>query len=143
AGPEELKALAPQWEPLLWDLAEQDPQALRDSAAAWLRALSVVRTERAYFAAMSATLTAILPHLVELRQTDNIRGHDLLWFILSWVLRRRPRAERDRLRELMRGHIRDQALRSEVDNMGKLTELTWEEEMLEERRKAVQEAVQA
>src|SRR6266851_2823472 len=45
-GPEELRAYAPRWEPLFWDLAERDTAALLASAGEWLAALAVVRAKR-------------------------------------------------------------------------------------------------
>ena len=42
-GPEEFQAFVPQWHPLFWDLAERAPEALLQSAGAWMRALAVLR----------------------------------------------------------------------------------------------------
>jgi hypothetical protein len=44
-GPEELRPFAPRWEPLFWDLAERNTDALLASAGEWLAALAVVRAE--------------------------------------------------------------------------------------------------
>jgi hypothetical protein len=133
-GPEEFRPFVPQWQPLFWDLAEQDPQRLLAAAGAWLQALSVVRSERAERAEFEAVLAQLLPRLVELRQTEQIRGHDLLWFVLSWALRRRPREDREQLRTFLQTTIADEAMREEVLAVSNIVGETWEQS--EERRVA-------
>ncbi len=114
-------------QPLFWDLAEQDPQALLDAAGAWLQALSVVRSERAERAKFEAVLAQLLPRLVELRRREEIRGHDLLWFVLSWALRRRPLEDREQLRTFLQTTIADEATREEVIAVSSTLGETWEQ----------------
>src|SRR5438045_2278440 len=45
-GPVALRAFAPQWQPLFWDLAERSAEELLQAAGEWLTALAVVRAER-------------------------------------------------------------------------------------------------
>jgi hypothetical protein len=126
-GPEEFRPFAPQWQPLFWDLAEQDPHRLLAAAGAWLQALSVVRSERAERAEFEAMLAQVLPRLVELRRGEEIRGHDLLWFVLSWALRRRPREDREQLRTFLQTTIADETVRQEVNAVSNALRQTWEE----------------
>jgi hypothetical protein len=126
-GPEEFRPFAPQWQPLFWDLAEQDPQRLLTAAGAWLQSLSVVRCERAERAEFEAVLAQLLPRLVELRRGEEIRGHDLLWFVLSWALRRRPPEDRQELRTFLQTTIADETMREEVIAVSNTLGQTWEQ----------------
>src|SRR5262249_48190991 len=49
----------------------------------------------------------VLQRLEPLSEQDRMRWLDLLWFVLSWALRRRPGAERDRLLEAARSSQMD------------------------------------
>jgi hypothetical protein len=140
-GPEEFRPFAPQWQPLFWDLAEQDPQVLLASTGAWLQALTVVRTEREDRPAYETVLAQLLPRLVELRRREEIRGHDLLWFVLSWVLRRRPEGERAALRTFLQTAIADESVREEVIAVSNTLGETWEQR--EERQVAATAAESA
>jgi hypothetical protein len=137
-GPEEFRPFAPQWQPLFWDLAEQDPHRLLTAAGAWLQALSVVRSERAERAEFEAVLAQVLPRLVELRQREEIRGHDLLWFVLSWALRRRPQEDREQLRTFLQTTIADETMREviAVSNPLGQTYDEWWQQQVEERAAA-------
>src|SRR5205823_1967614 len=96
AGPQVLSAYAPQRQPLFWDLADRTPQELIQAAGEWLAALAVVRAEQAGSEAFEAILREVLQRLEPLSEQDRMRWLDLLWFIISWALRRRPGAERER-----------------------------------------------
>jgi hypothetical protein len=65
--------------------------------------------------------------LVELRRREEIRGHDLLWFVLSWALRRRPPEDREELRTFLQTTIADEALQEEVLAVSNTLGQTWEE----------------
>lgn len=130
-GPEELRAFAPQWEPLFWDLAEQDTQALLASASEWLAALAVVRAEgERDAAAYHAVVTAALQRLRGLSEADPVRWHDLLHFVLSWALRRRPSAETDALLAAAQNSQTDELLRREVQRMSETILQSRDQEML-------------
>lgn len=129
AGPESLRVFAPQWHPLFWDLAEQSPQALLDSAGDWLKALAVVRAEREETEAFLAVFAEVLRRLEAIHDPDKIRWHDLLWFVLSWALRRRPSAERDRLLHVARASQAGAEDRRELEAMSKVIEGSWEAEL--------------
>jgi hypothetical protein len=93
-----------------------------------------VRSERAERAEFEAVLAQLLPRLVELRRREEIRGHDLLWFVLSWALRRRPQEEREQLRAFLQTTIADETMREEVLAVSNIVGETWEQS--EERRVA-------
>jgi len=142
AGPDEFRPFAPQWQTLFWNLSEQDPEVLLSSAQAWLQALAVVRTEGEELATFEAVLRRVLPRLEQLRGQQRIRALDLLWFVLSWALRRRPRRERKDLEEVIRASLADPEAQKEVASMSKSLDLTWEQEMVliaEERAKVMAE----
>jgi len=131
AVPDELRAFAPQWQTLFWDLSETDPQALLSSAAAWLQALAVVRAEHADLAQFKNVLAQVVPKLAELRGEARMRSLDLLWFVLSWVMNRRPSKERPDLLATLQTIIPDPETRKEISAMSGTLGQTWQEEMEE------------
>jgi hypothetical protein len=140
AGPDEFRPFAPQWQTLFWNLSEQDPEVLLSSAEAWLQALAVVRTEGEELATFQGVLRRVLPRLERLCGQQRIRALDLLWFVLSWALRRRPRRERKELEEIIRASLADPEAQKEVATMSKSLDMTWEQEMrviAEERAKVM------
>jgi hypothetical protein len=94
--------------------------------------------ERAEF---ETVLAQVLPRLVELRRHEEIRGHDLLWFVLSWALRRGPQEDREQLRTFLQTTIADAAMREEVLAVSNTVGETWEQR--EERRVAQTAAASA
>jgi predicted transposase YdaD len=129
-SPEELRPFAPHWAPLFWDLAEQDPRALLASAGEWLAALAVVRAEGEKEAQeFRAVFAAVLQRLEGLSDTDPVRWHDLLWFVLSWGLRRRPGREREQLLEAARTSQADVSHRLEVERMSETVDMSWNDEV--------------
>jgi hypothetical protein len=117
-GPEELRAFAPQWEPLFWDLAEVDTHALLASGGEWLAALAVVRAEGEKDAAtFREVFAAVLERLKGLSGTDPVRWHGLIWFVLSWALRRRPSAETEALLAAAQSNQANARRRQEVRKM--------------------------
>jgi hypothetical protein len=130
-GPEELRAHAPRWEPLFWDLAERDPQALVAGAGEWLAALAVVRAEGDRdAAAFQAVYTAVLGRLQRLSAADPVRWHGLVQFVLAWALRRRPSAETEALLAAAQDSQADALLRQEVKRMSETILQTRDQEML-------------
>ncbi|MBV9124246.1 MAG: Rpn family recombination-promoting nuclease/putative transposase [Planctomycetes bacterium] len=132
AGPESLRALAPRWQPLFWDLAEQSPEALLNAAGEWLKALAVIRVEQEDSATFLPVLAEVLRRLEPLSGREKIRWHDLMWFILSWAFRRRPRQERDQLLATARASQMDLERQKEIQTMSQSIGMTWEQELLAE-----------
>jgi Putative transposase, YhgA-like len=138
AGPPELRPTAPRWPLLFWDLAEHTARGLLSSASAWLRSLAVIRAEQDDPQTFEAVFAEVLRRLEPLRGSEEMRRKDLLWFVLSWALRRRPAPEK--------GHIADVAKASqshidrqrEVETMTRTLGLSWEEL---ERIKVAQEGL--
>jgi hypothetical protein len=139
AGPEEARRFAPEWAPLFWDLAERDPQVLLASATEWLATLAVVRAEREDEAAFREVFSTVVRRLEHLSRTEPVRWHDLLWFVLSWGLRRRPVAEREPLVRAAQASLRNRQRREEIRKMSETIFKTAEQEFFE-RGEAMGEA---
>jgi hypothetical protein len=90
SGPAAVRAFAPEWAPIFWDLAERSPEALLNSAGEWLNALAVVRAEREDPEHFRRVLVDALQKLATISNEQRTRWDELLRFILSWALRRRP-----------------------------------------------------
>jgi putative YhgA-like transposase len=129
-GPDELRRFAPQWQPLFWDLAERTPEELIQAAGAWLVSLAVVRAERADREAFEEVFTAVLQRLESLSEPERMRWRDLLWFVLSWALRRRPSGERAGLLEAARSSQMEVKNREEVAALTETVAETWEQELI-------------
>jgi hypothetical protein len=56
----------------------------------------------------------VLRRLAGLSQSEHVRWQDLLWFVLSWALRRRSGDEREELLMAARDSHTDAALRLEL-----------------------------
>jgi hypothetical protein len=130
ALPEPFRPYVPCWEPLFWNLAEQTPEALLSAAGEWLQALAVVRSEREAPEAFWAVFADVARRLEPLSLRDKVRWQDLMWFLLSWAQRRRPREERDRVAATATATIANAALREEIQAMSQTIGQTWEQEVL-------------
>lgn len=119
-----MRAFAPRWQPLFWDLAEQSPQELLAQAGEWLASLAVVRAEREEAEAFRAVFAEVLRRLEGLSERETVRWHDLLWFVLSWGPRRRPAREREPLLEAARTSQVDVSHREELQRMSETIEQT-------------------
>jgi hypothetical protein len=129
-GPDQFKGFAPSWQTLFWNLSEHSPQELLSAAGDWLRALAVVRAEQDDAEAFLGVFAEVLRRLESLSATDKLRWHDLVWFVLSWALRRRPRQERVQLFDVARASQSELARQQEVQTMSQTIEQTWEQELL-------------
>jgi hypothetical protein len=127
---EALRGFAPEWQPLFWDLAERTTEELLQAAGEWLVALAVVRGERVEEEAFRELLAAVLRRLEALSETERVRWHELLWFVLSWALRRRPGREREALMQTARESQTQVAHREEVARMSEAIAETWEQELV-------------
>ncbi len=115
AGPEELRVFAPHWSPLFWDLAEQSSESLLERTEAWLQALAVVRAE--HDPALGEVLAGVLRRLEPVRGREEMRWRDLVWFVLSWILQRRPRDEARQLLATVQASMAGPPLQGEVEEM--------------------------
>jgi predicted transposase YdaD len=128
-APELLRPYIPTWQPLFWDLAEQTPQDLLGAAGEWLQALAVVRADRAERDVFWTVFEESLRRLGPLSERDKLRWQDLMWFVLSWAVRRRPGGERNELFAAVMAHVEDAAVRQEIQAMSQQVEQTWEQEV--------------
>jgi hypothetical protein len=129
-GPEFLQLFAPRWQPLFWDLAERSADELVKAAGEWLAVLAVVRAEREDAETFRTVFSEVLRRLEALSQQEPVRWHDLLWFVLSWGLLRRPAAERDPLLIAAQSSQTDALRQDEVRRMSETITRTWEQELL-------------
>jgi Putative transposase, YhgA-like len=129
-GPPDMHAHVPDWRPLFFDLAERTPEALLQAAGHWLPALAVVRAEGEEQQRFEAVLTDVLRRMADLHDTDRLRWSELLQFVLSWGLRRRPRAERQTVYNAVLASHRQSKLREEMEQMAHVLGQTWEQELL-------------
>jgi len=129
-GPEEVERFAPHWPILFWDLAERSTEELLDATGEWLASLAVVRAERAEAAEFREVFAAALRRLEPLRELQPMRWHDLLWFVLSWGVRRRPGGEQGALLEAARSSQMELKHRDEVGKLSSAVVETWEQELV-------------
>jgi hypothetical protein len=127
---EALRPFAPEWQPLFWDLAERSVEELAQAAEELLVALAVVRGERADEAAYQELVGTVLRRLEALSESERVRWHELLWFVLSWALRRRPGREREALMQTAKESQTQVADREEVARIGEAVAETWEQELV-------------
>lgn len=125
--PESLRNLVPTWQPIFYDLAAQDPEALRGAGGAWLRTMTVVRVERDSAEAFASTLEAVAHSLEPLAKHDRMRWHDFMYFLISWGRQRRSPDEWDHLVELVQESHTSAALQGEIQTMSQTVYQTWEE----------------
>src|SRR5262245_12135410 len=92
--PEAYRGLIPRWPPLFWDLVGQTAEQLLASPGEWLKAMAVVRAERAERDVFTAVFAEALARLEPLAERDKMRWQEMLWFLLSYAVQRRPDAER-------------------------------------------------
>jgi len=116
-GPEELRQLAPQWPIRFWDLAERTTEELLAAPSPWLNALAVVRATREESSRFRSVFAAAVERLAGLATHERMRWRDLMWMLISWALRRRPRDERPGLVELTMQYQLDPNSQKEVEAM--------------------------
>lgn len=130
--PPELAAFVPHWPLLYWDITDHSPQDLLNTARQWIQALAVVRAETVGTAEFAAIYKETLQRLEALSQNDAVRWKELLWFLLSWTLRRRPDEEKDDAQRLAAESQTRAATRREVELIMQQVKKTWEQSMLEQ-----------
>lgn len=130
-GPEELVNLQPVWAPLLWDVAEHDVAELLGQPGRWFRALAVVRAEKESPDAFHDVMMEVIQRLAPLRKEQKPTWEELMNFVLSWGVRRRPEEEAQRLyHEGIQG-LDDVALTEEIRQMTEKLGRTWEQAVYE------------
>lgn len=123
--PAEYRALVPIWEPIFWDLAAVPLERLLGASGAWLKAMAVVRAECEDRETFRQVLVEVMTALEPLAESDKMRWHELLWFLLSYAANRRPPAERATHLAAAVASQRVVALREEVREMSEQVNETW------------------
>jgi hypothetical protein len=126
-GPEPLRQLTPQWPIRFWDLAERTTDELLSASSPWLNALAVVRATRDDASRFRSVFAAAVGRLAGLASRDRMRWRDLMWMLISWALRRRPRDERPGLVEVALEYQPDPDSQKEVGTMSATLGQTLEE----------------
>ena len=116
--PDGFRPYVPHWQPLFWDLAEQTPHKLLEAAGAWVQALAVVRAGGEDREKFLEVLQEVLRRLEGLEAKDRNRWRELLHFLLSWALHRRPAEERGEVIERARSSQEQRQRQEEVRTMG-------------------------
>jgi hypothetical protein len=110
--------------------AEHPTEELLGSVGEFLVALAVVREERASSPAFLNVFTTVLQRLEGLSERDQVRWENLIWFVLSWGLRRRPEEEQTTLLEAARESQREVRHQEEMRKMSETVFQNWEETLL-------------
>ncbi len=124
-GPEALRAYAPQWPLVFWDLAAHTPEQLLASDGPFAQFLAIVRAEQSDAERFRQIFTQLAEQLEPLAGQDKMRWRDLLWLMVSWVVQRRSQEEGEALSRTLAEKQRDLALREEVQTMSEATKKTW------------------
>jgi hypothetical protein len=147
AGPEGLRAYAPQWPLLFWDLAARTPEQLLASGGPFAQFLALVRAENSDAEDFRQVVETLVERLDSVAAQDKMRWRDLLWLVVSWVLQRRPAGERDALLGSLVDRQRDLAQREEVKTVSDATKMSWgqlyEARIKTEAKAAAEEATKA
>jgi hypothetical protein len=113
--PDALRAFAPKWEPLFWNLSEQAPETLLQSGTEWLQTLAVVRAQNAESPEFEKVFLDALQRLQALHDRDQVRWYDLLRIVLTLAFWRRPKKEVAQLLAAAQTHETDMARRKEIE----------------------------
>jgi len=139
AGPEALRALAPHWPILFWDVAEKSLEELLNATGAWLRSLAVVRAERETSERFLEVLRELLRGIEQLTAGDEVRWHDLMRFVISWSLHRRPREEHQQLEAAIAKSQKNRRHKKQVKDMSETAFKTMDDFIAERAAEAREE----
>ncbi len=106
----------PNWAPVLWQLNDQTVEQLLQGGE-WLQALAVVRAERESADVFREVFAEVTRRLEPLSQQDRARWHDLMWFLVSWAYRRRPKAERQDMLAVVTARMNSVAVKAELSQI--------------------------
>jgi flagellar biosynthesis/type III secretory pathway protein FliH len=115
--PKELHAFAPDWKPLIWSLADQDPETLLTSSSEWLKAMAVFRVEDVEAEAFREVFARAVADIAPLANVDPVGWNDLMRMLLTWAFWRRPNAERAALVAEAEAHQTHDLRRREIEAM--------------------------
>src|SRR5262249_1163499 len=92
--PTAFHAFAPAWKPLFWNLGDSTPEALLASADEWLQTLAVLRSADADADSFRKVFGDAVRKIASLAAQNEVRWHDLMRILLTWLAWRRKEAER-------------------------------------------------
>lgn len=118
-GLDSIRAFAPRWQSLFWELADHTAKELADTDEIWLKFLAVVRSENDDAASFGHVFVDAVRALNPLYNTDRARWYDMLRTVLAWAERRRPEAERQTWRETAQSNQPTPEQQTEVSAMGR------------------------
>ncbi len=131
AGPEELRAWAPQWPARLYDLPEHPAAELLQASEEWWQAMAVVRAERVELPEeFAGVLGEALRRLEPWAQRDRVGWQQLVRLMLYWSLFRRLPAEHAGILALVRQNATNLELMREVEIMAQQMKQNYEQELL-------------
>jgi hypothetical protein len=140
--PEELRAFAPTWPVVFWDLAQRTPSQLLAADGPFVQLLALVRAEERDAETFREVFRQLMRQLGPLAEQDKMRWRDLLWLAVSWVIQRPPESEHDDLVAEAQASQADQAAREEVKKVSDTIERTWAEALeARVRRESIREAL--
>ena len=102
-GPDAVRAFAPRWQPLFWDLADHSAKELA--------------SENDDVAAFGPVFEDAVRALNPLYNTDRTRWYDMLRTVVAWAERRRPKPERQKWLEAAEANQPTPEQKSEVHVM--------------------------
>jgi hypothetical protein len=137
-GPEVLRAYAPEWPLVFWDLAARTPEQLLASDGPFAQFLALVRAEQSDAERFRQIFTQLAEQLEPLAGQDKMRWRDLLWLMLSWVLQRRPAEDGQTLSRTLVEQQHDLALREEAQTVTEATKQTWVQKNMAELERLAQ-----
>jgi hypothetical protein len=107
--------------------ALSDSSRLNQQSSPWLNALAVVRATGDEASRFRTVFAAAVERLAGLAVPQRMRWRDLMWMLISWALRRRPRQERTGLVEVALEYQPDPNSQQEVQTMSTTLGQTLEE----------------
>ena len=115
--PKEFHSFVPRWEPLFRNLSDRSPEELLSTAGEWLKALAVMRAADAEPTAFAEVFEKAVKGIAGLVSQDEVRWHDLMRLLLTWIYWRRPAEEREQLETIAVASQREQSIQTEVGTM--------------------------
>ena len=127
-APDAVRAFAPKWQPLFWDLADHTPKELIDAGEVWLNLMAVVRSENDAEGEFGPVFIEALRAINPLYNTDRTRWYDMLRTVITWAAWRRPGPEKQKWLETAKAHQPTPAQQTEVSTMAQTIRESWLEE---------------
>jgi hypothetical protein len=99
AEPAAFHPFAPDWGPVMWNLAERTPEQLL-AGGPWLQFMAVMRAIRTEWAQFEPVVAGAIRHLAAIEASEPVRWYELLAMVLTYSVQRRAQAEADLVRQI-------------------------------------------